>query len=228
VRTNAGSHFYPTPVAQISQYSRILGKHDRSRHRRGAQVRAFHRTTGRPFHENTTCVPNYPEETIVTEQMTIATIDTTAFRTAFLRILWELFEPFEGRHDVLDEGTSLFETLRDITPDEANISVSGQSASLAAQVQHTTFYIDAIREGLATNWTNSADWDASWQIEPVEAVTWQTLIDRLRAAYAWSTEFAEDTSDWNAVTIGVAFALVAHAAYHLGEIRQGIGVVRSA
>jgi len=88
--------------------------------------------------------------------------------------------------------------------------------------------VEAIRKGLATNWTNSADWDASWQIEPVEAVTWQTLIDRLRAAYAWSTEFAEDTSDWNAVTIGVAFALVAHAAYHLGEIRQGIGVVRSA
>jgi len=170
----------------------------------------------------------YPEQTIVTEQMTTPTLDTAVFRTAFLGILRELFEPFEGRHDVLDAGTSLFETLRDITPDEANIPVSGQSASLAAQVQHTAFYVDAIRQGLATNWTNSADWNASWQIEPVDAATWQALIDRLHAAYAWSGDFAADTSDWNEITIGVAFALVAHAAYHLGEIRQGIGVIRSA
>ncbi len=163
----------------------------------------------------------------MTDQMTISTIDVAGFRTAFLRVLRELFEPFEGRHDVLDDGTSLFETLSDVTPDEANIPVSGQSASLAAQVQHTAFFVDAIREGLATNWTNSADWDASWQIEPVDASTWQAMIDRLRLAYAWTNDFAEDTSDWNEVTIGVAFALVAHAAYHLGEIRQGIGVVRA-
>ena len=40
---------------------------------------------------------------------------------------------------VLDEGTSLFETLADIMAEEASIPVSTQSANLAAQVNHTRF-----------------------------------------------------------------------------------------
>ncbi len=161
------------------------------------------------------------------QQTTTQPIAVTDFRAAFLAIWRELFEPVEGRHDMLDDGTSLFETLADISVDEANIPVSKQSASLAAQVQHTAFYIEAIRTGLATNWSQRADWDASWRIDPVDTMQWQASIDRLRSGYDWVTVLANQTSDWDANHIVVAFALVGHAAYHLGEIRQGIGVIRS-
>lgn len=153
-------------------------------------------------------------------------IDTNDFRNAFMAIWREIFEPVDGRLDILDRGTSLFETLGDISAEEANIPVSSQSASLAAQVQHIAFYIEAIREGLATNWTSSADWDASWQIEPVDETAWKDLIGRLHAAYDWVDELTDRTTEWNQIAIGVAFALAGHAAYHLGEIRQGIGIVR--
>ena len=162
----------------------------------------------------------------MSQQTTTPTVEVTDFRNAFLSIWREIFEPVEGRHDILDSGTSLFETLADISVEEANIPVSSQSASLAAQVQHTAFYIEAIRNGLASNWTAPADWDASWQVDPVDEAAWQQLVGRLRAAYEWVDEFADRTTAWDQIFIGVAFSLVAHAAYHLGEIRQGIGVIR--
>jgi hypothetical protein len=63
---------------------------------------------------------------------------------------------------VLDGGTSLFETLADITAEEASRPVSKQSANLAAQVNHTRFYIDALIDQ-----TENADWDGSWQVGAV-------------------------------------------------------------
>lgn len=158
---------------------------------------------------------------------TTSTIGVANFRQAFLATWRELFEPVDGGHAILDSGTSFFETLADITPQEANIPISQQSASLAAQVQHTAFYIEALPHGLATNWSTPIDWDETWQLEPVDATSWQLLVDRLHTSYDWVTEFVEHTSNWNEEYIGVAFALIGHAAYHLGEIRQGIGVIRA-
>ena len=45
---------------------------------------------------------------------------------------------------VLDDDTSLFEILAEISAAEASIPVSKQSANLAAQVNHTRFYIDVL------------------------------------------------------------------------------------
>lgn len=163
----------------------------------------------------------------MSEQTVASTITARDFRKEFLAIWKELFEPTEGPHYLLDGGDSFFETLAGITAEEANVPVSKQSANLAAQVQHTAFYVDALRQGLATNWTYKADWAGSWTIDPVDDVRWQALIGDLRDAYAWVTAFASDNEDWNADYVGGAFALACHAAYHLGEVRQGIGVIRS-
>lgn len=149
------------------------------------------------------------------------------FRTAFLASWKEIFEPVsDDAHWILDKGTSLFETLAGITAEEASIPVSKQSANLAAQVNHTSFYIEALREGIATNFQNKPDWDGSWQVGAVDAAQWQALIDTLHADYDWFTQLATTNETWNADYVGGAIAMVAHAAYHLGEIRQGIGVIR--
>ncbi len=163
----------------------------------------------------------------MTEQTLASSIAVSDFRQQFLAIWKELFEPTEGPHYLLDDNNSFFETLADITAEEANIPVSNQSASLAAQVQHTAYYVDALRQGLASNWTFKADWEASWTIEPLDDAQWQALIGDLREAYQWVVTFATDFDGWNADYIGGAFALASHTAYHLGEVRQGIGVIRS-
>ena len=164
----------------------------------------------------------------MTEQTATAAIAAEDFRASLLALWKEIFEPTgDGPHWILDSGTSLFETLSDITADEASIPVSKQSSNLAAQVNHTSFYIEALREGIATNFQAKADWDGSWQVGAVDDAQWQALIDKLRANYDWFTRIATENEIWTEDYVGGAFAMIAHAAYHLGEIRQGIGVIRS-
>jgi len=123
---------------------------------------------------------------------------------------------------VLDDGTSLFETLAEISAAEASIPVSKQSANLAAQVNHTRFYIDVLIQQ-----QENADWDGSWQVGPVNDAEWQSLIARLRDSVGQAKQFMETFDRWDERYLGGTIALIAHTAYHLGEIRQGIGVIRS-
>jgi hypothetical protein len=163
----------------------------------------------------------------VTEQIVTSTIAVEEFRKSFLMLWNEIFVPVgDGPHWVLDAGTSLFETLSDITAEEASIPVSKQSSNLAAQVNHTSYYIEELREGIATNFQNKPDWDGSWQVGAVDDAQWQALVDKLRANYDWFTQLATENDIWNEDYIGGAMAMIVHAAYHLGEIRQGIGVIR--
>lgn len=166
---------------------------------------------------------------MVTTQTDTPTIAVADFRNAFLAVWNEIFalDDSGGPTMLLDRGTSMFQTLAEISAVEASIPVSNQSASLAAQVNHTTFYIQALRDGIASNWEPKADWDGSWKVEAVDDAEWQALIDKLRAEYEWVKGLATQAQEWNEDYIGGAFALAAHAAYHLGEIRQGIGVIRS-
>lgn len=170
-----------------------------------------------------------PRSFLLTEHATTSGISVIDFRQGFLTIWNELFalDAGDGPTMVLDRGTSLFETLAGISAAEASIPVSQQSATLAAQVNHTAFYIQALRDGIASNWETRADWAGSWKLGAVDDGEWQTLIERLRFEYAWVQEFSARVEVWDADHIEGAFALVAHAAYHLGEIRQGIGVIRN-
>lgn len=164
----------------------------------------------------------------MTEQTATATISVADFRTSFLALWKEIFEPAgDGPYWILDGGTSLLETLAGISAADASIPVSKQSATLAAQVNHIAYYIEELREGLATDFTNVADWAGSWQVDAVDDAEWQVLIERLRANYEWLAQRVNEMEIWEANDIGSAMAMIAHAAYHLGEIRQGIGIVRN-
>jgi len=60
----------------------------------------------------------------------------------------------------------------------------------------------------------------------VNDAEWQTLIADLRRAYDDIKSLAAGFDDWSENTIGGAIGLVAHSMYHLGQIREGIAVVR--
>lgn len=153
-----------------------------------------------------------------------APIPLETFRGGLLMILTELFEDVHGY--VLDPGTSLFDTLSSISAEEASRPVSDQSANLAAQVNHLCVHLESLVTGLSTHGAERPDWPASWRVDGVTDQEWADLIARLKTAYASIREFAETFEDWSLIFVGGAFALVAHSAYHLGEIRQGIAVLR--
>lgn len=147
------------------------------------------------------------------------------FKSALFDLIEETFEKVSGAY--LDKGTSLFETLDTISAEQASRPVSATCASIAAQVNHTRFYIDVLQEYMQGTRTEKADWVSSWQVATVTAERWAELRQELRASYQRFLALAKSLDTWDGEEdIGGAMAIVVHTAYHLGEIRQALCTVR--
>ena len=142
------------------------------------------------------------------------------------RLTYTLFglltETFESVYGIfLDKGTSLFETLADVTAEEASRATSGRCATLAAQVNHVRFYLDVLEEYMLETRTEQADWASSWQVGAVNEAEWARLKEALQASYRRVRATMEGFDSWdNDNRVGGALGIVVHTAHHLGEIRQ--------
>jgi hypothetical protein len=156
-----------------------------------------------------------------------ATIAQATFTTELFDILDETFETHHGIF--LDKGTSLFDTLAQVSAAQASQPVSGRCATLAAQVAHVTFYLEVLERYITTGSTGQVDWGEIWRT--VGAVTpeeWAGLNGALRETYARVQAMLRALESWDdARPIGGALAIVVHSAYHLGEIRQALCTFRA-
>ena len=154
-------------------------------------------------------------------------IATKHFTSNLLSLLEETFETHHGHY--LDKGDSLFETLAGISAAEASIPVGGKCASLAAQVAHITFYLEVLERALHSKLVGNNDWGAIWRtVERVTADEWQAINAELAKTYRRVGAVMRAMQDWdNDDVIGAALAIVVHTAYHLGEVRQALCVVKT-
>ena len=154
-------------------------------------------------------------------------IQAEHFTKALLTLLDETFDLVHGFY--LDRNTSLFETLAGITAEEASIPVGGRCATLAAQVKHIAFYLDVVEKSVRDPNFPQADWGEIWRtVSRVTPKEWQTLQDELRASYTSIQTLIKTTPAWPSDDeIGGAMAILAHTAYHLGEIRQALCMLQS-
>ncbi len=153
------------------------------------------------------------------------TIAIADFRTALLTTLDEAFEQVQHSY-FLDKGDSLFETLAGISAEDASRPLGSRSGNIAAKVNHIRFYLDAIAANAAAGEYIPVDWEASWAIGEVNDAEWQDLVDRLRTTYDGLKGFIAANETWNEMMVGGAFGIVAHSAYHLGEIRQALAAIQ--
>lgn len=153
-------------------------------------------------------------------------IKSEHFTKALFMLLEESFETVQGIY--LDKNTSLLETLAGITADEASIPVGGKCATLAAQVKHVIFYLDVIERFMRDPNSPKADWGEVWRtVSQVTPEEWQSIQNELRTSYQNICRYIESVEEWpNEMVIGTAMAIVAHTAYHLGEIRQAMCILR--
>ena len=149
-------------------------------------------------------------------------IQTDHFKNALYTLLEETFDNVQGIY--LDKGTSMFETLTNISAEEASIPVGGQCATLAAQVKHVAFYLDVLEKSVRTQQFEPVDWEEIWrEVTAVSPQQWQAIQNELCDSYDRIKQLIYDTPTWrDERQIGGAIATIVHTAYHLGEIRHAL------
>jgi hypothetical protein len=99
----------------------------------------------------------------------------TVPQESFSRELLDIFEEtFETHHGIyLDKGTSLFETLNQISAEEASIPVGNRCATISAQVEHVNFHLEVIERAISGQEVGKLDWDEIWsRVSGVTSTEW--------------------------------------------------------
>jgi hypothetical protein len=147
----------------------------------------------------------------------------------FVRVIIEILdETFDTHHGLyLDKGTSMFETLATISAEDASRPVSASCASIAAQVNHTTYYLDMLGDAAQGKELADIDWNEAWTIGPVDDSEWTALVSELRRAANSTTSLFKSLESWDEDAAECAVAMAVHTAYHLGEIRQALCTIQN-
>lgn len=149
-------------------------------------------------------------------------MEKSHFTASLNDLLEEFFEKVHGY--CLDRDTSLLETLVSINAADASIPVGGRCATLAAQVKHVVYYLQVLQEAITNPEPQKADWAEVWNTtSAVSEKEWLEIKASLQSEYvAIKQLLVQNVHYTSADQIGMAIAVIAHTAYHLGEIRQAL------
>jgi hypothetical protein len=116
----------------------------------------------------------------------------------------------------------MVETLRPLSAETASKQPGPGRKTIAAHANHVLYGIELANRALAGEQGvyEKADWNPAWQLETVSEEQWQCLIERVDQQSDLLISQCNHNRDWDEVMLTGAFSIAAHAAYHLGAIRQ--------
>lgn len=149
------------------------------------------------------------------------------FLSSVQNLLKEAYEGTDSRSWFSDSGAGagVLATLGSVSAEAASSRLTNSGTSIAGHCNHLRWSL-ALSNGLMRGEQPSSDWTESWIVQSVDEPTWDILRDALQSEYELlqsNLERGFDATNPQMVTAGIA--LVAHAAYHLGAIRQLASVV---
>ncbi len=149
-----------------------------------------------------------------------------ARETVLRSLLMVLDEAYDGPADprgtwftnnALDSG--VLGTLRGLSAADASRAPFPGARSIAAHANHVRFSL-----GISTRWlrgeTPDDDWSRSWAVETVDEPAWSELREGIERGYHALRDVVEAREEWDELRLAGAAGAIAHAAYHLGAIRQ--------
>lgn len=161
--------------------------------------------------------------------MTAQTITFDEYRGVLISLLTEAFDRTERGNMFLDQGDELKKTLEDVTAEEASIVIGGEGGnSIADQVRHLTYYLEIGHAWMTNPPPANVDWSAAWQAQPVDDAEWQQLQDDL---WSWKEQIYADLQEprdtFSPDEVAGGMGMLAHAAFHLGQIRHALMMIRA-
>lgn len=126
-----------------------------------------------------------------------------------------------------DAGTDILGTLGSLSAAEA-VRPLGDGPSAAAHAGHLRFALDlALRAMRGENAYAGADWHSSWMVDLKDDDSWKSLLGDIGRLYREIRAHLETSDEWlSGPALTGSFSLAAHAAWHLGAIRQGLGLIK--
>jgi len=116
-------------------------------------------------------------------------------------------------------GTGAFGTIGGLSALQASERGGPGRTTIAGHVNHLSSSLALSILGLRGQST-SRDRGRSWTVTTVDDHSWAGLQARLRGEYESLLVAVETHTVWDEDALGVAIGAIAHAAYHLGAIRQ--------
>ena len=129
-----------------------------------------------------------------------------------------------------DPRGGLLGTLEGIDAARASAPLcAGDPISAASHANHVRFTLElANRAAKGENPYADANWARSWDTRTVNESEWKALLSGLRTEYeAFRNVIASEKSWDDAEFMTGLLGLVAHGAWHLGAVRQGLGLVKA-
>lgn len=124
--------------------------------------------------------------------------------------------------------TGILGIIAKINATEASRSVDlsgNEGTTIAANVEHLRWSLANSNAALRGE-TFNPNWGESWNLSVADEAGWEHLRSGLKAEYEALLENLKKQTDLPGMYLNGVIALVPHAAYHLGTIRQMIERVR--
>jgi hypothetical protein len=115
--------------------------------------------------------------------------------------------------------SGLFETLETVDASLASTSVRDGGGTVAAHLHHLWFCMRVIRQRLEGE-AQPTNWDEEWSVREVSDAAWLELRARLRDEYDRTSRWLEGAQVPSQRNLELAMDGIAHAAYHVGAVRQ--------
>lgn len=151
------------------------------------------------------------------------TINANSIKAAVKLVLAETFDDAKGIY--LDKGDSLWTTLENVTAEQASVPIAPGGNSIAGQVSHMIYYFDISAYFMRGETPGNVDWSAAWQTVAVDDDEWKELRRALGERQAEILVLIENTPDemfMDPDVLGGSYGIVAHSAFHLGQIRHAL------
>ncbi len=149
-------------------------------------------------------------------------IATTDFTGSFFSLLDEIFGVTDAAHGfILDNGQSgLLGTVSGLSAEVASAARGAEDATIAGHCSHVLFLLRLFIAYEEDGQAPRPDWPSSWSTRVVDGPAWDNLRGELQSAYATLVAKFQARETWDQPVVGAALMLLAHCAYHVGEIRQ--------
>ncbi len=160
----------------------------------------------------------------------MADVPDAAVARALATLLQETFEGPSGPSTYFidnDPNAGFFAALERVTPDEASQSPWPEAPSIAAHAYHAAFHLEMSAAWMRGD-REDRDWAKSWAIREVDGKEWDRVRAELKTRYAELAAAIREKPGARAESLATSIGAVAHAAYHLGAIRQRVAAINAA